>query len=78
MKPQKTVLQVVAVKPKENLLSSFRNLKNQFGACGLKLSTEDAAMSIEQIGYWAAFSGNALSTIVKIGGPNARNDIKQL
>ena len=78
MKPQKTVLQVVPVKPKESLLPSLRNLKKQFGACGLKLSTEDAAMSIEQIGYWAAFSGNALSTIVKIGGPNARNDIKQL
>ena len=78
MKPKKTILKVVPVKPKEGLLSSLRNLKSQFGACGLKLSTEDAAMSIEQIGYWAEFSGKILSTIVKIGGPNARNDIKQL
>ena len=78
MKPKKTVLKVVPVKPKEGLLSSLRSLKSQFGACGLKLSTEDAAMSIEQIGYWAEFSGKILSTIVKIGGPNARNDIKQL
>ena len=78
MKPKKTILKVVPVKPKEGLLSSLRSLKSQFGACGLKLSTEDAAMSIEQIGYWAEFSGKILSTIVKIGGPNARNDIKQL
>ena len=78
MKPKKTVLKVVPVKSKEGLLSSLRSLKSQFGACGLKLSTEDAAMSIEQIGYWAEFSGKILSTIVKIGGPNARNDIKQL
>ena len=78
MKSKKTTLKVVPVKPKKDLLSSLRHLKNQFGACGLKLSTEDAAMSIEQIGYWAEFSNNILSTVVKIGGPNARNDIKQL
>lgn len=76
MKPKKVALQVVPAKPKDDLLSSLRHLKNQFGACGLKLSTEDAAMSIEQIGYWAELSN--LSTTVKIGGPNARNDIKQL
>lgn len=78
MKSKKTTLKVVPVKPNKDLLSSLRHLKNQFGACGLKLSTEDAAMSIEQIGYWAEFSSNILSTVVKIGGPNARNDIKQL
>ena len=78
MKSKKPNLKVVPVKPKKDLLSSLRHLKNQFGACGLKLSTEDAAMSIEQIGYWAEFSGDILSTVVKIGGPNARNDIKQL
>lgn len=78
MKSKKTVLKVVPVKPKKDLLSSMRILKSHFGACGLKLSTEDAAMSIEQIAYWAEVSGNTLSTVVKIGGPNARNDIKQL
>ncbi len=74
MKSKKTVLQVVPVKPDEG--TSLLNLKNQFGACGLKLSTEDAGMSIEQIGYWA--EGCTLPVMVKIGGPNARNDIKQL
>jgi len=47
VKSKKTILKVVPVKPKKDLLSSLRVLKNQFGACGLKLSTEDAAMSIE-------------------------------
>ena len=51
-------------------------MKNDFGACGLKLSTEDAAMTIDQIKFWADIS--LLPVVVKIGGPNARNDIKQL
>ncbi len=76
MKSKKTVLQVVPVKPDQGLRSALLQLKNQFGACGLKLSTEDAAMSIEQIGYWAEV--DILPATVKIGGPNARNDIKQL
>ncbi len=78
MKSKKTVLKVVSAKPGKGLRSALLLLKNQFGACGLKLSTEDAAMSIEQIDYWAEFVGDTLSTVVKIGGPNARNDIKQL
>jgi len=76
VKSKKTVLQVVPVKPDQGLRSALLQLKNQFGACGLKLSTEDAAMSIEQIGYWAEV--DILPATVKIGGPNARNDIKQL
>lgn len=59
-----------------NLTRSLRRLKNEFGACCLKLSTEDAAMTIEQIQFWADLS--ILPSVVKIGGPNARNDIKQL
>ena len=55
---------------------TLRKLKNDFGACGLKLSTEDAAMTINQIKFWADLS--VLPVVVKIGGPNARNDIKQL
>jgi hypothetical protein len=60
VKSKKTTLKLIPVKPKKDLLSSLRHLKNQFGACGLKLSTEDAAMSIEQISYWAEFSSNTL------------------
>ncbi len=78
MKSKKTVLKVVPVKPGQDLRSTLMELKNRFGACGLKLSTEDAGMSMEQIGYWAESAGNTLPAVVKIGGPNARNDIKQL
>ena len=78
MKSKKTVLKVVPVKPGQDLRSTLMELKNPFGACGLKLSTEDAGMSMEQIGYWAESAGNTLPAVVKIGGPNARNDIKQL
>ncbi len=76
MKLKKPVLKMMPVESDKDLRSSLLKLKNRFGACGIKLSTEDAAMSIEQIAYWAEFCN--LSTTVKIGGPNARNDIKQL
>lgn len=76
MKPKKTVLKVVSAK--SDLRSILRHLRNEFGACGLKLSTEDAGMSIEQIAYWAEFVGDTLPIVVKIGGPNARNDVKRL
>ena len=58
------------------LARSLRKLKTEYDACGLKLSTEDAGMTIPQIKFWAEFS--MLPVVVKIGGPNARNDIKQL
>ncbi len=62
----------------KNLILSLRNLKNQYGASCLKLSTEDAAMSFEQIRFWTELVDGVLPVMVKIGGPNARNDIKQL
>ena len=58
------------------LANSLRKLKTEYDACGLKLSTEDAGMTIDQIKFWAEAS--LLPVVVKIGGPNARNDIKQL
>ena len=80
MKPKKPSLKIMPVKKVESfqatLARSLRHLKNDFGACGLKLSTEDAAMTIDQIKFWA--DASLLPAIVKIGGPNARNDIKQL
>jgi len=59
-------------------LAALRRLKTRFGACGLKLSTEDAAMSLEQIDYWNRLCAGAVPVTVKIGGPNARGDIKRL
>ena len=64
------------VSSKTPLACSLRKLKTEYDACGLKLSTEDAGMNIDQIKFWAEFS--ILPVVVKIGGPNARNDVKQL
>lgn len=60
------------------LLSGLNRLKEQYGASAVKLSTEDAAMSLEQIKFWAKVCRGVVPVLVKIGGPNARNDIKQL
>ncbi|MBC8283918.1 MAG: hypothetical protein H8E32_08910 [Nitrospinae bacterium] len=80
MKQKKPSLKVMPVKKavsfQTTLARSLRRLKNDFGACGLKLSTEDAAMTLDQIKFWA--DASLLPAVVKIGGPNARNDIKQL
>jgi citrate lyase beta subunit len=57
---------------------SLRKLQTLFGATSVKLSTEDAAMSFEQIRRWRAICQGIIPVVVKIGGPNARNDIKQL
>lgn len=59
------------------MAEALRFLRQQ-GASSIKLSTEDAAMSLEQIGFWIGLCEGILPVLVKIGGPNARNDIKQL
>lgn len=61
-----------------NISSSFLELKEKFGAAGLKLSTEDAGMSFEQITYWTQIVSSMVPVIVKIGGPEAKNDMKML
>ena len=80
MKSKKPSLKVMPIKKavsfKTILDSALSKLKNDYNACGLKLSTEDAGMTIDQIKFWAEAS--MLPVVVKIGGPNARNDIKQL
>lgn len=78
---QPKLIQVISPRAKnsgQNLIQSLWNLKNQYGASCLKLSTEDAAMSYEQIRFWTELAKGVLPVMVKIGGPNARNDIKQL
>jgi|GEM_PF-574284 len=72
------VLKVVRKDAGLELIQNMRTLKNEFGASCLKLSTEDAAMSFEQIRFWTRLADGILPVMVKIGGPNARNDIKQL
>lgn len=63
---------------RQELIQFMHTLKTEFGASCLKLSTEDAAMSFEQIRFWTQLADGILPVMVKIGGPNARNDIKQL
>ncbi len=79
---QPQLIQVISPRAKkgstQNLIACLLKLKKQYGASCLKLSTEDAAMSFEQIRFWTELAGEILPVMVKIGGPNARNDIKQL
>ncbi len=57
---------------------ALKKLKAEQGATGIKLSTEDSAMSHAQIEDWVAMAKGILPVHVKIGGPNARNDIKNI
>ena len=72
------VINALKEKTQSRLSESLRQLKTRFGASALKLSTEDAAMSFPQIEYWSRIASGVMPVLVKIGGPNARNDIKQL
>lgn len=71
------MLQVKKTAQSEQKISEMlRELKEENGATGLKLSTEDAAMSFEQIAYWTRLASPFMPVFVKIGGPEARNDMK--
>lgn len=61
-----------------NIRFLFLELKEKYGASGLKLSTEDAGMSFEQIAHWAQIVSPVVPVMVKIGGPEARNDMKMI
>ncbi len=73
------MLQVQKIDQSEQKTSLLlRELKEEYGASGLKLSTEDAGMSFDQIAYWAQIASPVLPVFVKIGGPEARNDMKKI
>ena len=73
------MLQVQKTDQSEQKVSLLlRELKEKYGTSGLKLSTEDAGMSFEQIAYWAQIASPVLPVFVKISGPEARNDMKML
>jgi hypothetical protein len=71
-------LKILKVGGATPLVARLNRLKTQFGATAIKLSTEDAAMSLDQIRFWMRLCRGVVPVLVKIGGPNARNDIKQL
>ena len=79
MKPKPPMFKVVKGGGSQARLAGvLHKLKDEYAASSLKLSTEDAAMSFNQIRFWSEACSGIMPVIVKIGGPNARNDIKQL
>jgi len=78
MKPQLKPAQIISHPKLAPGRLALQRLVQEFGATCLKLSTEDAGMSFSQIDYWSRLSKGIVPLVVKIGGPNARNDIKQL
>ncbi len=77
-KKRLTILKGMKGANQTRIRESLQRLRTLFGASSVKLSTEDAAMSFEQIRRWRAICQGIIPVVVKIGGPNARNDIKQL
>ena len=62
----------------QNSAALLGELKETYGASAIKLSTEDAGMSFEQIKYWAGVASPLMPVVVKIGGPEAKNDMKMV
>ncbi len=78
MKPKAAEPRISPLFVRDTVLDMVNSLKENQGASALKLSTEDAAMGFEQIAFWTRKLKGSLPVYVKIGGPNARNDIRQL
>jgi len=65
-------------KAQQKLIENAIYIKENHGACSLKLGTEAEANSFEDISRLMVFINNILPIVVKIGGCDARNDIRQL
>ncbi len=78
MKTRRAALKVVPYSKVASEKAAMVELVERFNASCIKLSTEDAGMTIAQIAFWSEISLDTIPIMVKIGGPNARNDIKQL
>jgi len=57
---------------------SVRELKEKYGACGLKLGTEAEGNTFEDIKYMKENVGDILPIVVKVGGCEAKNDIRMM
>jgi hypothetical protein len=62
---------------RDEIIARLQSLITQ-GCIAVKLSTEDAGNSFPQIMYWTEEIGDRIPIVVKIGGPEARNDIREL
>lgn len=60
----------------EHLYKQLRKLYHEFGLVALKGGTEVEDMTFEEIAFMKALGGQELPLIVKIGGPEARNDMR--
>ncbi|MCX7679090.1 MAG: HpcH/HpaI aldolase/citrate lyase family protein [Spirochaetes bacterium] len=60
----------------EHLIKMLRELYCDHGLVALKGGTEVEDMSFEEIAFLKALGGDLLPIIVKIGGPEARNDMR--
>jgi len=78
MTGKKTSKQLLTLVQPDTPSSELQRLKLEQGAIGIKLSTEDSAMSHAQIEEWVRIARGILPVHVKIGGPNARYDIKSI
>ncbi len=78
MKTRRAQIQVLPSTKDDPAVELLSRLVEEHGASALKLSTEDAAMGFDQIGFWARRCKGLMPVVVKIGGPNARNDIREL
>ncbi|QPJ62898.1 MAG: aldolase [Candidatus Nitronauta litoralis] len=78
MKTRRAQIQVLPSAKDDPVLELLSRLVEDHGASALKLSTEDAAMGFDQVGFWVRRCKGLMPVVVKIGGPNARNDIREL
>jgi hypothetical protein len=62
----------------ERLLKKLDHLYHEHGLVGLKGGTEVEDMTFEEIAFLKALGDPILPVIVKIGGPEARNDIRAM
>jgi methylmalonyl-CoA mutase cobalamin-binding subunit len=70
-------LEYYFLKEKE-LRAMLKELKEKYGCVALKLGTEAEDCGFEFIDYVNKLARGIVPVIVKIGGPNARNDIRTL
>ncbi|HPG30914.1 MAG TPA: aldolase/citrate lyase family protein [bacterium] len=66
---------IVWLDNEKKLRDMARRLKEDFGCDSLKVSTEDAGMSFEEISEVYRLFNDIFPIAMKIGGPEARNDI---
>lgn len=65
-------------KLKAYLIDRAKLLVNDFGVCALKLGTEAEANTFEEIKIYNDMFSDIMDIVVKIGGCDARNDIKKM